>query len=134
MSSRYPRAWMWTQACEMLEQAERMQRRVFRLANACPAGSVWEPPIDVFETESDISVIVALPGIAAEQIIVEFVAAVLVIAGERMPPRELRNAAIHRFEIPYGRFERRLELPPGRYEVMKREFRNGELTLVLRKA
>lgn len=134
MSSRYPRAWMWTQACEMLEQAERMQRRVFRLANAYPAGSVWEPPVDVFETERDISVVVALPGVAPQQLIVEFVEGVLVISGERTPPRELRNAAIHRFEIPYGRFERRLELPPGRYEVMKREFRHGELSLVLRKS
>ena len=42
--------------------------------------------------------------------------AFLVIAGERDLPRELRTAVIHRLELPQGRFERRVPLPPGRYD------------------
>jgi HSP20 family protein len=49
-----------------------------------------------------------------------------------MPNRE-RGTVIHRLEIPYGRFERRIELPPGRYDAVRRELIDGCLTLALRK-
>ena len=32
-----PADWMWAQACDMLEEAQRMHRRFFRLAPAGPA-------------------------------------------------------------------------------------------------
>jgi len=41
---------------------------------------------------------------------------VLLIAGERVLPRELRTAVIHRIELPQGRFERQVRLPAGHYE------------------
>ena len=40
---------------------------------------------------------------------------------------------IHRLEIPYGRFERQIELPAGRYEIDGRELANGFLVLRLRR-
>ena len=40
----------------------------------------------------------------------------LLIAGERVLPQELRTATIHRLELPQGRFERQVPLPAGRYE------------------
>jgi hypothetical protein len=43
--------WMWAQACDMLEEAERMHRRFFRLAPATATQAAWEPPVDVFEDE-----------------------------------------------------------------------------------
>jgi HSP20 family protein len=43
-----------------------------------------------------------------------------------------RNAtALHRLEIPYGRFERRIALPGGRYELLERSYTNGCLVLRL---
>ena len=42
-------------------------------------------------------------------------------------------AAIHRLEIPYGRFERRIALPAGRFEVARSDLVDGCLTLSLRK-
>jgi len=41
MSSRHPNDWMWAQACELIEQAERMQRQFFRLAAVAPAPAAW---------------------------------------------------------------------------------------------
>jgi hypothetical protein len=40
-------------------------------------------------------------------------------------------ARILRIEIPYGRIERRIELPPGRYGPMSREFLDGCLRIRL---
>jgi hypothetical protein len=34
-------------------------------------------------------------------------------------PAELRNARIHRLELPQGRFERRIPLPLGRYTISR---------------
>ena len=36
-----------------------------------------------------------------------------------MLPVELRNARIHRLELPQGRFERRILLPTGRFAVSR---------------
>jgi hypothetical protein len=48
-------------------------------------------------------------------------------------PVECRNAIIHRLEIPHGRFERRIELPPGQYEFGRQELAHGCLMIGLRK-
>ena len=32
MSQRFPTDWMWAQACEVIDEAERMHRQFFRLA------------------------------------------------------------------------------------------------------
>ena len=58
---------------------------------------------------------------------------VLSIAGERPLPLPRGAGTIHRLEIPHGRFERRLGLPPGRYELGRRDLLDGCLTLTLRK-
>jgi hypothetical protein len=42
-------------------------------------------------------------------------------------------AVIRRLELPYGRFERRVALPGGRYELEGRQLVNGCLQLALRK-
>ena len=68
MSSRNPNDWMWAQAMELLDQAERMHRQFFRLAASERTRAIWEPPADVFEDEREIVVIVALPGVPAHRI------------------------------------------------------------------
>jgi HSP20 family molecular chaperone IbpA len=49
-------------------------------------------------------------------------------------PFARQDHAVHRLEIPYGYFERRIALPGGTFELFQRELKNGCLTLVLRKA
>ena len=48
-------------------------------------------------------------------------------------PAHLRRAAIHRLEIPYGRFERRIALPAGEFELLDRRLEHGCLALELRR-
>ena len=58
----------------------------------------------------------------------------LLIAGQRTMPAELRTATIHRLELPQGRFERRIPLPAGRYDAVRRASVDGCLLISLRKA
>ena len=133
MTSRDPEIWMWAEACQMLERAERLHRQFFHLHPA-PRRPGWEPPVDVFETQNALWILAALPGVIPAQISVGFDNGALIIAGERRLPGELRTARIHRFEIPHGRFERRIDLPAGHYEVDHKELTNGCLLLRLHKA
>jgi HSP20 family molecular chaperone IbpA len=122
---------MWAEACEMLEQAERLQRQFFRPSGPAVAG--WEPPADVFESEADLSIVVALPGVAPDNVKIVVEGGTLTVTGERPLPDESRDGVIHRLEIPHGRFERRFVLPGGRFELRQRDLRHGCLTLKLRK-
>ena len=131
MSPSDSRDWMWAEACEMLGRAERLHRQFFQPIPARHA--VWEPPVDMFETERALWVTVALPGVGADQIEMIIQGGRLIVAGVRALPPQARGAAIRRLEIPSGRFERQIELPTGRFEVVERSFVDGCLMLGLRK-
>ena len=80
----------------------------------------WEPPVDVLETEREVLVFMALPGVEPERVEAAIDGADLVVAGSRVLPAALRTAVIHRLELPQGRFERRVRLPAGRYASVRR--------------
>ena len=98
---------MWAEACALLKQAEQLHRQFFEPSRN---GARWEPPIDVFETERQVTIIAALPGVAPEAVRVDLQGETLIIAGTRPLPSGGRNANIVRLEIPYGHFERRIVL------------------------
>jgi HSP20 family protein len=126
---------MWAEACEMLNRAERLHRQFFAPTRSASRLPVWQPPADVLETEREVLILVALPGVdptAVEAVIED---GALRVAGIRRLPPELHSAAIHRLELPQGRFERRLPLPPGRYSTpVHHTLVNGCLLVRLEKA
>jgi HSP20 family protein len=127
------RDWMWSEACEMLARAERMHREVFRPVVTQARQPAWEPPVDILETELEVLVLVALPGVDADGIQAVIEDGDLVIAGTRTVPAEWRTAVIHRLELPQGRFYRRLRLPAGRYSNVRRAVAAGCLVISLQK-
>lgn len=133
MTSRDPRTMMWEQALELWERADRLHRQFFQLSTAQTRRPTWEPPVDIFETEHELSILVALPGVAPGQLEIIIDGAHLLVLGERPMPVTSRDAVIHRLEIPYGRFERRIELPAGSYRIGERALVDGCLTLILHK-
>jgi len=133
MSSRNPTDWMWAQACELIEQAERMHRQFFRLTASERTEAVWEPPVDVFEDEREVVIIVALPGVTEERIEVTTESGELVVRAESRLPFAGSRRAVRRLEIPYGYFERRIRLPETLLEDGTRELADGCLILRLRK-
>ena len=130
MPIRQLEALMWAQACEAMDRADRLHRQFFHRAHAT---SCWEAPCDVFETDEVLTVVIALPGVELDQVKVTLSAGVLIVSAERSLPREVRNARIHRLEIPHGHFERRIELPPTLFEISSRHLANGCLMLQLHK-
>lgn len=132
MRYRDPRVWMLADACELLERAERLQRRFFEIGGEA-SKPAWEPPLDIFETPEELWIQAALPGVAPDDVQVAISNGTLIVAGERTLPSEARASYIHRVEIPHGRFERRIQLPAGRFELRQRNLVNGCLTLSLRK-
>ncbi|HKT53491.1 MAG TPA: Hsp20/alpha crystallin family protein [Caulobacteraceae bacterium] len=125
--------WMWSDALEMLARTERLHQQFFQPSASRPGRARWEPPVDVLETEHEVVILAALPGVADAQIEAVIEGSHLIIAGERSVPEALRTAVIHRMELPQGRFERRIPLPRGRYERISRQMINGCLVVSLRK-
>lgn len=113
MQPKNPFDWMLSEALDQLTRGERL-RRQFGRQEAC-----WEPPIDVLETEHELLILVALPGVNPDNVETVIHDGVLIISGQRTLPPELRNARIHRLELPQGRFERRIALPLGRYAISR---------------
>jgi HSP20 family protein len=122
---------MWSRACALIDQAERRHRRFFELMAVPSQQPAWEPPVDMFVLEHELHVLVALPGVRAEAIEIELSSSGLWVRAENHLPRLARQARIVRLEIPYGRIERRIELPPGRYELLGQEFLDGCLSIRL---
>jgi HSP20 family molecular chaperone IbpA len=117
----------------MIEQADRLHREFFRPRSSATQEANWEPPLDVFETEGELSIVAALPGVEPQDLDVSIKGEALFIAGQRRLPTAARGATIHRLEIPHGRFERRVRLPAGRYTLNRPELASGCLLLTLTK-
>jgi HSP20 family molecular chaperone IbpA len=118
------------EAFDMLRDADRLHRQFMTIALG-RSGPCWEPPIDIVETAHALIVRVALPGVTPVDVEIRSDGARLSVVGRR--PLALAAATIHRLEIPYGRFERTIDLPPGRYDLVQREFADGCLLLELRR-
>jgi HSP20 family molecular chaperone IbpA len=124
---------MWAEACELIARAERLHRQFFRPTAQPLRHPAWEPPFDMYETAEALWLVVALPGVPPERLEIRLDSAALAIAGVRPLPEFQRSAVLHRLEIPHGRFERRIELPAGHFELERHELVNGCLILALRK-
>jgi len=125
MSAQGGGMWMWSQACAVLEEAERRHRRFFELLSAPARQPVWEPPVDVFVLERELHIVVALPGVHPGSVSVELSPSGLWVRAESQPPAQMGRARIVRMEIAYGRIERRIDLPAGRYQLLGHEFADG---------
>jgi HSP20 family molecular chaperone IbpA len=133
MPTRDPNDWMWGNALAMLANAERLHQQIFQPTGGPARRPVWAPPVDVVENAKEVLIIAALPGVAESAVELHLDGACLVIAGERITPPGFKDAAIHRMELPQGRFERRVPLPAGRYDQISRRTENGCLVVTLRK-
>jgi HSP20 family protein len=125
---------MWSEACDMLARAERLHREFFRPVATPSRAPAWEPPVDILETDREVLVLVALPGVDVDAADAAIEGGDLVIGGTRVLPPALRTAVIHRLELPQGRFHRRIPLPRGRYTGVRRAVVDGCLVITLQKA
>ena len=107
-------------AIDALERAERLHRQFFRLAGQPSRTPVWEPPIEVFEHDGQLAIVVALPGVRPDQVNLTLEGGTLIVVAERNLPQGFAVGAVHCMEIPYGRFERHIRLPAGHFRLARR--------------
>jgi HSP20 family molecular chaperone IbpA len=120
MPPKDPINWMLSDAIQTLARAERLQQQFLNLQPPTEMREpIWEPPIDVLETDREILIFIALPGVDPNEVEAILDNGCLVIGGRRALPAELRDARILRLELPQGRFQRRIPLPPGRYAITR---------------
>src|SRR5258706_6832794 len=105
MTYRDPRLWVWTEALELLRGAEKLQRRFYRLGAA--EAPCWEPSVDLYEAGDQLTLCVALPGVAADELEVFLASRTGVVGGERAVSADHQPAPIFRPGIPQRPVERR---------------------------
>ncbi len=132
MTTQRRHSWMWTEACALLDQAERRHRHFYDLLDAAATTPAWEPPANIVSHGAELRVEVALPGALADAVRVQITAGGLLIEATVAPPLFPAGVQVVRLEIPYGRMRRRIDLPPGRYALHENRLENGYLHLHLR--
>jgi HSP20 family protein len=100
------------------------------------SGNNWSiPAVDMYQTDNEVVVKAALPGIKADEVQINVTGEVLTIKGETKQENETKEKAYHLREQRWGAFERSIVLPT---EVVadkaKADFENGILTITLPKA
>jgi HSP20 family molecular chaperone IbpA len=133
MATRDPETWMWERARDLLEQADRLHRHVFQLGPPGGRRATWQPPIDIYETPTEIWILVALPGVEPEGVELSFARDRLYVAGESPTPPGIGRDNVHRLEIPHGRFERTVELPAPCDAIVRQESHHGLFVVGLSK-
>jgi HSP20 family protein len=73
----------------------------------------WAPPLDVYETESELVYAFDLPGVAEDKISIEIQDETLSVSAEREKTVRESGDHFYRFERRYGSFSRAVGLPQG---------------------
>ncbi len=96
---------------------------------------VWHPPTDVYEADQDIVIKMSLPGVRANEILVECNGEVITICGVRRGPDPGSVLRYHQMEIRSGYFERRIILhTPFDPHGARWEYEDGFLFIFIPKA
>ena len=71
---------------------------------------IWKPPVNIYETTEEITIVAELAGVMHEDIHLEVSRRTVKIAGKRMERSRIKNSRYRLAEITYGFFERTLPL------------------------
>jgi HSP20 family molecular chaperone IbpA len=91
--------------------------------------------VNIVETETSFWVMSAIPGVAADRVEVHLNNKELIISGERPLPECCADGDLKVWEIPLGRFERRVAFVERKAPLTlgKTSLQNGLLIIELRK-
>ncbi|HUE99172.1 MAG TPA: Hsp20/alpha crystallin family protein [Anaerolineales bacterium] len=128
----------WEPVREMMTLREAMER-LFDDAFTRPInlrdGGWSAPAVDMYQTDDEVVVKVALPGFQADEVQINITGDVLTLRGELKHEEENKEKAWHIREHRWGSFERSVALPTEvTADKAGAEFENGILTITLPKA
>ena len=96
---------------------------------------VWNPSIDVIESENDYEVKAEIPGMEKDDIKVSFEDNMVTLTGEKKRESEENDRNYRRIERSYGKFERSFRLPNGiNVDEIKANYKNGVLSISMPKS
>ena len=99
------------------------------------AGGWQAPAVDLYQTDNEVVVKAALPGLKADDVQISITGDMLSLKGEYKQEEEKKEKAYHLREQRYGAFECSFALPTAVVsDKAKAEFENGVLTITLPKA
>jgi len=132
---------LFQRAADLLRQAGRIQQNFLQIAVGAQyrvshgSNQAWQPPVNIVETEISFWVMSAIPGVAADRVQVQLNNEELVISGERPLPECCADGDLKVWEIPLGRFERRVGFAERKkpLTIGKTSLQNGLLIIELRK-
>jgi len=128
----------WEPAREMMTLREAMDH-LFDDAFTQPlrlGDGHWSmPAVDMYQTDHEVVIKAAIPGVKTEDVQINVTGEVLTIKGEMKEKEEVKEKAYHLREQRWGAFERTIALPTDVIaDKAKAEFENGILTISLPKA
>jgi len=128
----------WEPAREMMTLREAMDRLfddAFTRPLSLGGSNLSVPAVDMYQTDNEVVVKAALPGIKADEVQINVTGEVLTLKGEVKQKEELKEKAYHIREQRWGMFERSIILPTDVVaDKAKADFENGILTITLPKA
>lgn len=128
----------WEPMREMMTLREAMDRLfddAFTRPISLRDGGWSVPAVDMFQTDDEVVVKVALPGFKADDVQINVTGDVLTLRGEMKHEEEKKDKAWHIREHRSGSFERSIALPTEvTADHANADFENGILTITLPKA
>jgi len=99
------------------------------------AGAAFAPKVDVIAGENDMLLSFDVPGLTADDVMIELVDGYLVIRGERKRPTLPDGSGLVHGERAYGSFARRIKMPDGTdVDGIAASMDNGVLSLIVPKS
>ena len=129
----------WEPAREMMTLREAMDR-LFDDAFTSPLStrngwSMATPAIDMYQTDNEVVVKAALPGMKADEVQINVTGDILTLKGELKHEEEKKGKSWQIREHRWGAFERSVRLPTSVIsDQAKADFDNGILTISLPKS
>jgi len=128
----------WEPFDEMMSMRESMDRLFEDFFSRRPRTSgplVWQPALEVYETDNEVVVKAELPGIDPKSVHVTVTSEGLTIKGEAKAEHEDKGRNYYRRELRYGAFQRTVALPNEvKSDETKATFKHGILEVKIPKA
>jgi HSP20 family protein len=122
---------------EMRDQMEQMMDEFTRTQPAFSprASAHWIPPMDIYESNEGLLILLEMAGVSKEDIQVVMDPGVLRIYGRRPSPIQEQYSRVLRMEIDFGPFERRIRIQtPIDPDGISAVYRDGFLRIWVPKA
>lgn len=95
----------------------------------------FHPPMDIFETEENLVILLEVAGMSTKDFNVFFDRGVLSISGTRGEVPSESKTRLHQMEIDYGCFERSVRIPfPLKKDEIKASYHQGLLIITAPKS